>query len=128
MKLWNNILTFTFFLIILVILTSAGLSFAFRCGSSLVNEGDRQPEVIQKCGKPDYIESWEEERISKDYPSVFEYDPKILSYRRYRQPFLVKEYVTIEVWTYNPGPNRFVRYLTFENGILIEITIGERGY
>ncbi len=128
MKLCNKVLIFIFSLIILIILATTGPSFAFRCGNSLVNKGDRKPEVIQKCGEPDYIDSWEEERISKDYPSTHEFDPKTFSYRRYRVPFLVREYVTIDVWTYNRGPTRFIRYLTFENGILTEITTGDRGY
>jgi len=30
--------------------------------------------------------------------------------------------------TFNFGPTRFIRYLTFENGILTEINTGKRGY
>lgn len=121
-------LKFIFFLIVIIILAAAGTSFAFRCGSSIIREGARIHEVLQKCGKPDYVDSWEEERISKDYPPARELEPKTFSYRRHRKPVLVKEYVTIDIWTYNLGRNRFIRYLTFENGILTEITIGERGY
>lgn len=128
-KSCNNVAAFIFFLIIPIIFATAGPSFAFRCGTSLVIEGDTKPEVIQKCGEPDYVDSWQEERFSRNYPSVREYDPdNHRYYRRYREPFLVKEYVTIDVWTYNLGSNRFIRYLTFENGILIEISTGERGY
>jgi hypothetical protein len=128
MKLLDNVRISIVFLIIMTFVATAGPSFAFRCGTSLVSKGERKPEVIHKCGEPDYIDSWEEERISKDYSSGREYDPKALSYLRYRQPLLVKEYVRIDVWTYNLGPNRFIRYLIFENEILTEITIGERGY
>ena len=39
-----------------------------------------------------------------------------------------KELVTVEEWEYNLGPGRFIRYLTFENGRLIKITIGDYGY
>lgn len=128
MKLYNNRLTFILFIIILTIFLAAESSFAFRCGTALVNLGDRIPEVIQKCGEPDYIDSWQEERISRDYSSPREFDPKTYYYRRNRKPLLVKEFVTIDIWTYNLGPNRFIRYLTFENGILTEITTGDRGY
>lgn len=112
----------------MTISATAGSSYAFRCGTSLVSEGDTKPEVIQKCGEPDYIDSWEEVRISRDFPSSRENDLKTRSYRSYREPILVKEYVAIDVWTYNLGSNRFTRYLSFENGILREITTGKRGY
>ena len=29
-----------------------GVSFAFRCGTDLVSEGDWKYEVLQKCGQP----------------------------------------------------------------------------
>ncbi|MBW1954196.1 MAG: DUF2845 domain-containing protein [Deltaproteobacteria bacterium] len=29
---------------------------------------------------------------------------------------------------YNLGPNRFIRILRFENGRLVDITTGDRGY
>lgn len=121
-------LSLVFSLIILTILVTAGTSFAFRCGTSLVNDGDTKVEVVHKCGEPDYVDSWEEERIYRDFHFTREYDRRTRSYRRYREPFLVKENVKIDVWTYNLGTTRFIRYLTFENGILTEITTGEKGY
>ncbi len=128
MRFSDNAIPFIFLLSILVILAQAETSFAFRCGTSLVNVGATKHEVIHKCGEPTYIESRVEERILKDFPPPYEYQPKTPYYRQYREPYLIKEYVTIDIWTYNLGPNRFIRYLTFENGILREITIGDRGY
>ncbi len=37
-------------------------------------------------------------------------------------------FVTIEEWTYNLGPNRFLRILTFRNGVLANIKTGGYGY
>jgi len=116
------------FLAALTILGTAEYSFAFRCGTSLVSEGDTRAEVAHKCGDPDYIDSWEEERISRDFRGERSYDPRTRSYRYNREPFLVKEKVKIDVWTYNLGATEFTRYLTFENGILTEITTGDKGY
>jgi hypothetical protein len=100
---------------------------ALRCGGRLVCEGDTEAEVIYKCGKPDHVESWEEERISRDfYVPVFH--DRARRYSGYREPFLVKEHVRIEEWTYNFGSTRFIRYLLFENGILKDISIGGYGY
>ncbi|MFX0202450.1 MAG: DUF2845 domain-containing protein [Candidatus Hodarchaeota archaeon] len=98
-----------------------------RCGTRLVHKGDTKAEVIHKCGEPDYVESWEEERIKRDfYTGVFL--ERVWEYDRYREPFLVKELVKIEEWTYNFGSTRFIRYLRFENGILKDISIGGYGY
>lgn len=116
------------FLSVAIVLVPAGMSFAFRCGTSLVSEGDTKARVVHKCGEPNFVDSWEEERIDRDFRVEREYDLPSRSNRSYREPFLVKEKVKIDVWTYNLGSTRFTRYLTFENGILTEITTGEKGY
>jgi len=103
-------------------------SFAFRCGTELVDEGDTKYEVMHKCGEPDHIESWEEDRIQRDFGLRREYDNRTGQYNWYRAPFLVKEKVKIEEWTYNPGPTEFIRYLRFENGILTNIATGDKGF
>ena len=119
---------FIVFLVLLTFPLFPGTVQAFRCGNSLVTAGDTRAEVIHNCGEPDFVDSWEEERISRDYRTESRYDPRTDSYRRYREPLFVKETVKIDVWTYNLGSNQFIRYLTFENGILTEIKTGERGY
>lgn len=35
--------------------------------------------------------------------------------------------VRIETWGYDFGPNKFTRYVTFENGKLTDVALGERG-
>jgi hypothetical protein len=103
-------------------------SFAFRCGTELASEGDTKFEVSHKCGEPDYIESWEEDRIQRDFGLRREYDTRTGRHNWYREPFLVKEKVRIEEWTYNLGPTQFIRYLRFENGILTKISTGDKGF
>ncbi len=116
-------------LIIMLTLLSVILSdvtvYALRCGLELVSVGDRKSEVIKKCGEPTYVEVWDEVRIKRDF-----YSPTLPDSEDepYREPFLVKEYVTIEEWEYNFGPNRFVYYLRFERGKLKKITSGDYGY
>jgi hypothetical protein len=102
-------------------------SFALRCGTRLVSEGDTKAEVVYKCGEPGQVESWEEERIMRDYQEPL-YQSRYREYLRYRDPFLVKEHVKIEEWTYNLGSSRLIRYLRFENGILRYIATGGYGY
>jgi hypothetical protein len=100
-------------------------AYGLRCSGKIVSIGDTKSQVIDKCGEPDNIESWEEERIKKDHYYSYDNDR---SYEDYREPFLVKEYVRIEEWTYNRGPTTFIRYLLFENGRLKKINLGDKGH
>jgi hypothetical protein len=113
---------------ILYVSGSASEVSAFRCGTKLVSEGDTRDEVSHKCGEPTSVDSWEEERIQRDFGSVRHYDPRTDRHEWSRDPFLVKVQVKIELWTYNLGSTQFTRYLRFENGILVEITTGGKGY
>ncbi|MFO7645376.1 MAG: DUF2845 domain-containing protein [Desulfosarcina sp.] len=103
-------------------------SYAIRCGTKLVSTGETRFEVRHKCGEPDFVESWEEERIQRDFRFSPEFDSDSRRYTGHRSPFLVKETVRIEEWTYNFGPTMFLRYLRFENGVLTDISSGDRGF
>ena len=107
-----------------------------RCGTDVITEGDMSAEVLSSCGEPQYVSSWVEERIKRDLYPYSTYDaPYTSSFNSdrysnrdaYRQPFLVKEKVVIERWTYSFGSNRFTHYLFFENGVLTQISQGPRG-
>jgi hypothetical protein len=118
----------TSFLIILVLVfgsSSQVSAIGLRCGTSLITVGDKKSKIIAKCGAPDYVEEWEEERIMRDFHhSVY---PES-DYERGREPFLVKTFVKIEEWNYNFGSTQLIHYLRFKNGKLIKIYTGERGY
>ncbi len=105
----------------------SGSAHGFRCGGRIVTEGDYAYEVIAKCGEPDHVEAWEEERIKRDFYRPLEPQRKRED-ELYREPFLVNEHVIIELWTYDLGRRRLTRYLRFENGKLVEITTGDYGY
>lgn len=100
-------------------------AYGFRCGTRVISVGDSKFRVLSECGKPAYVEMWEEERILRDfyYPHYPDEENQ-----PYREPFLVKQHVTIERWTYNLGVLKFIRYLTFENGTLVKIATGRHGY
>lgn len=111
-------------LIGLMLICSVQPVYGLRCGGSIVSKGDTKFQVINKCGEPESIESWQEERIKRDF--YYKHDP----YRKgegYREPFLAKEYIRMEEWTYNFGPTTFIRYLLFENSRLKKISDGEKG-
>jgi hypothetical protein len=101
------------------------ITFALRCGSDLVLKGDRKIEVLKSCGEPAFIEKWQEEtithvtgekdRIYGDF--IFGGETKTG----------ISNFESVEEWTYNFGPYKFIRYLTFINGKLKKIEDGPRG-
>jgi hypothetical protein len=88
-------------------------AFALRCGNKLVDVGDRKIEVLEKCGKPVFVENWQEEVI-------------VYRGRLERQIRRISS-TDIEEWTYNFGANRFLYFLRFVNGRLNRIEEGQVG-
>ncbi len=119
------------------VLVSASSADALRCGSRLITKGAYKPEVLYKCGEPDFVEEF------------LLYDTVILNphtqqrnihshrvpthgtHRRYEIPSghkLLATPVQAEDWTYNFGPNRLMQRLLFINGKLHEIKTMRYGY
>ncbi|MDH4258793.1 MAG: DUF2845 domain-containing protein [Gammaproteobacteria bacterium] len=90
---------------------------SFRCGTRLVSDGDSTDKVAALCGPPTDIRRHEilQRRV-----------------RWYRgRPFyssLEPEPVPIEYWTYNLGPNKLMRRLKFEDGLLVDVETLTHGY
>jgi hypothetical protein len=94
----------------------------FRCRTGrLVSVGDRMGEVQNRCGEPDAVTTRIEKRKVK---------------HRYSRWFggieeSIVEEVEVEVpldeWTYDLGPQSFIRYVVFENGSVINVTTGGYG-
>ncbi len=91
---------------------------ALRCGSHLVSEGDTRSEVIAKCGEPTEIN--QKSAILRQ-PTVW------VGGRRYVLGNGLVE-IPIEVWVYNLGPNKLMRRLRFEDGVLVDIDTMGYGY
>jgi len=91
---------------------------AFECDGKFIKVGSYRDEVFRRCGPPSSSDTWQEERIAEGYGS----DP----YRPYSYARTVL--VTLERWTYNLGPNRFMQILTFQDAKLIRIQSGSTGY
>jgi len=104
--------------VIVLGLLACSPAFAFRCGNKLVSEGDSRAEVAAKCGEPTDV---------VNQGSVFR-RPVYWSYgRRYYIGEDAIE-VPIESWVYNLGPNKLMRRLRFEGGVLTEIETLGYGY
>lgn len=99
------------YLILSIITLSTSQVLAdFRCGTHVIKEGDHYLEVQRACGEPDVEEEWIEDGIvSREiHPSL-----------RLRER--VVEGVVVRMWTYNFGPQKFMRQLKFRNGLLVSI-------
>lgn len=81
-----------------------------ECGNRIISAGDTKSEVLIKCGEPFYKDSHQEELRE-----------------RIDETSSRKVYVTIEEWTYNYGPQRFMRIITFRNGTVVDIRTGGYG-
>ncbi len=90
---------------------------ALRCGSRLALAGDRRDAVRNKCGVPTEMSH----QTIPRRPSFF---------RHGRVYFLSDELneVPVKIWTYNLGPNKFMRRLRFVDGLLEDIETLEYGY
>src|SRR4051812_30663572 len=96
-----------------------GPSFAsMRCGTKLIGEGSTRSEVAAKCGEPDEVVTQR---------SVFR-RPVIWNHGR---PYFIGESyieVPVESWVYNFGPNKLMRRVRFEDGVVVEIETLGYGY
>ena len=106
-------------LAIAICLLACSPSFAaMRCGVKLVSEGDSRSEVAVKCGEPTEIVKQK---------SVYRRPVVWTSNGPY---FIGDDFVEVpvEAWIYNLGPNKLMRRLRFEGGVLTEIETLGYGY
>lgn len=100
-----------------LLLCAVGLSIVqlaraddLRCGDRLVSEGDKAALVRERCGAPS------ETRVERKLvPALIWRDGRPI-----RLPGGDRE-VTVEFWTYNLGPNRLMRQVKLEEGVVVEI-------
>jgi len=97
--------------------TSAVMADTLRCGNALVYEGDEIAKVIARCGQPAQITH----SVITRFPTVWiNGRPQQLSNQQIEIP--------VETWVYNFGTDKFMRKLRFEDGVLVEITVLDRGF
>jgi hypothetical protein len=94
----------------------------FRCDSGrLVSAGDHMLEVRDKCGEPDFADQRVEKRkvkykVRRWIGGVAE---EISEEREVE--------VVIDEWTYDLGPERFMRHVAFEDSRVVVVRTGKRG-
>lgn len=90
---------------------------ALRCGTRLVTDGDTRAQVEARCGAPADISR----RTRLAAPIVW----------RHGRPYRIGDgaiEVEIEEWTYNLGPQRFMRRVRFEDGLVVAVDTLGYGY
>ena len=102
---------------LLVLAAAASPAYAFRCGTKLVHEGDTRAEVEAKCGAATEVET----------RTVWRRPVAWIHGRPYHLGFDEVE-IPVELWTYNLGPNKFMRRVRFEDGRVVEIETLGYGY
>jgi hypothetical protein len=101
---------------IMVLVVTIGSARALDCHGRLVVIGASPWEVKERCGEPAAIDD-----VMKHLPQRA-YDP--IS----QAPVYILVPLQQSFWTYNFGSTRFLYYLTFQEGKLIDITTGDYGH
>ena len=97
-------------LILVVLAPSALMAAEYRCADKIISAGDRSGDLLLKCGEPDGKQSYAEEIIE-----TIDKDSKR------------KTMITVEEWTYNLGPDRFMRIFTLRDGKVVDVRSGGYG-
>jgi len=146
-------------------------SESIRCDGSIIDPGDTQSRVLEKCGEPtdrtDYtvytithsrygVNSYNEEFLLDRYITTYtgsgstfhdltshvhenftgrRFSPgSHFSGKKHKHQYTHSFWRCNQrtekksVWVYNLGPTQFIRSVTIQNGIVLEISTGEYGY
>jgi hypothetical protein len=93
----------------------SGSAQALDCHGRLIVIGASPWEVKERCGEPTDTEDVTKYRLQETYDQL------------QQRPIQTLVPVQQTIWTYNFGPTRFVYYLTFQEGKLIDIRTGDYG-
>ncbi len=88
---------------------------SMRCPGGLVSVGDSKLDLLGKCGKPALVE----ERLQEG---------TTLADRERGAAWKVRITASLETWTYDFGPSRFVQYVTLDTGRIVALEHGSYGY
>jgi hypothetical protein len=87
---------------------------AVRCDPATIDEGDTKLELLATCGEPTVRDAWEETRGTASAAGGSAAAASVT--------------VTVELWTYDLGPSRFIRHFRIENGRVTAVETGGYGY
>ena len=101
---------------VVMLVVTIGSVRALDCHGRLVVIGASPWEVKERCGEPTDIQDVLKHIAQRAYDPIGQTTVYI--------------FVPVQqsIWTYNFGSTRFVYYLTFQDGKLIDITTGDYGH
>jgi hypothetical protein len=105
----------------------SGQALALRCGSRLVDVGDRKAKILTRCGEPDFSETRERQIPANCADSGYYQDEYGYINDRYNS-YQSCRIEIVDVWTYNFGRRKFIKELIFVDGVLNKINNLEYGY
>lgn len=100
-----------------LLLAGPAAADSFRCGVKLITDGDSADKLQSLCGAPTGVTRTEVLRRPVDW--------------RFGRPYYLSHYpvpVQVEYWTYNLGPNKLMRRVKLEDGIVVEVETLGHGY
>lgn len=97
---------------------------SMRCGQRHVDRGDTTEKVERLCGSP---QDRRQRTRSRTVRRVVHVPCGPEGRNRCRQVVEDSVLVLEEVWTYNLGPNKLIRFVIFEDGIVQSVRSGEYG-
>jgi hypothetical protein len=103
------------FLLLALLPATAGASM--HCGNHLVREGDTADRLLTHCGRPTDVET----RTALRPPVIWMHGRPI------HVPGGEIE-MRVEYWTYNLGPNKLMRRIRIEDGIIRQFETLGYGY
>lgn len=97
-----------------------------QCGNNLVTTGDSLYQVRSVCGDPDAAFHRVEYRTVRQRVPT----PCVNEGGRVRCETIIEHTVEVHIdeWTYDFGKDRFIEYLTFEQGQLLRVNEGSYGH
>jgi hypothetical protein len=96
-----------------LVLSGPAVADSMRCGSKLMTDGDPSNKVLAYCGEPAAIER-------REILRPWGYHRGVTVHSNYE--------VSVELWTYNFGPNKLMYRLRFEDGLLVDVDTLGHGY
>jgi hypothetical protein len=99
---------------------------SLSCDGRIVSDGDSRYEVKATCGEPDDATRRVEYRTLRG--RVVGPCANVSGKLRCEKTEEQVVEVVIDEWTYDFGKNRFIEYLTFEQGKLVSVRSGSYGH
>ena len=112
-----------FLSVVIMSLSLQGKAFGyegFRCSGHMFSPGALSSNIRKICGEPDHKTQWEL-GCKGCRAQIYCYEGAC-----HDLPKSIQGPLKMECWTYNLGPNQFVRFLKFQDGVLMRIKTGAK--